>query len=127
MELKHEKNRLPIIFLCCIRFSFHQDCLYTAEIDTLVIKDIVIQKSLHNHLFADASKLDSRGSRSRDNTHEFTSNFSNYDEVYKKLVRVLMKHYKDKVKYWIVFCVVNVMNHIVYMVGGAILHLGDNR
>jgi DeoR family fructose operon transcriptional repressor len=69
-------------FLGCTGFSFENDCLYTAEIDTLATKEIAIQKSLHIHLLVDASKYKLRGFCSMNDIHQFTSIISNQDPVF---------------------------------------------
>ncbi|MFV0396314.1 MAG: glycoside hydrolase family 1 protein [Coprobacillaceae bacterium] len=46
-------------------------------------------------------------------------------DAYEKYLRVIMNRYKDKVKHWISFCEINIMNKALYMVGGTILHEGD--
>ena len=48
-------------------------------------------------------------------------------ELYQKYVETIVKRYHDRVKYWISFCEINVMNHALYMVGGAIVQQGENR
>lgn len=55
--------------------------------------------------------------------------FSNRQTVdlYQKYVETIVNRYHDRVKYWISFCEINVMNHALYMVGGAILKPTDNR
>ncbi|MFV0396317.1 MAG: DeoR/GlpR family DNA-binding transcription regulator [Coprobacillaceae bacterium] len=70
-------------FIGCTGFSFVNDCIYTAEIDTLAIKEVVIQKSLHTHLLADASKYNMRGFCSMSNIQQFDTIITNHNEVYK--------------------------------------------
>lgn len=48
-------------------------------------------------------------------------------DAYQKYVRVLVNRYHTKVKYWISFCEINVMNHALYMVGGTVLKDGEDR
>ncbi len=48
-------------------------------------------------------------------------------ELYEHYVRTIVQRYHDRVKYWISFCEINVMNHALYMVGGTILKDGENR
>lgn len=48
-------------------------------------------------------------------------------DMYEKYVRTIVNRYHDRVKYWISFCEINVMNHHLFMVGGAVLKDGDNR
>lgn len=48
-------------------------------------------------------------------------------DLYEHYVRTIVNRYHDRVKYWISFCEINVMNHALYMVGGAIVKEGENR
>ncbi|MEG0277184.1 MAG: glycoside hydrolase family 1 protein [Coprobacillus sp.] len=48
-------------------------------------------------------------------------------DLYQKYVEVIVNRYHDRVKYWISFCEINVMNHMLYMVGGAVLKAGEDR
>ncbi|MEG0593401.1 MAG: glycoside hydrolase family 1 protein [Coprobacillus sp.] len=48
-------------------------------------------------------------------------------ELYQRYVETIVNRYHDRVKYWISFCEINVMNYMLYMVGGAILKDGENR
>lgn len=48
-------------------------------------------------------------------------------ELYQKYVETIVKRYHDRVKYWISFCEINVMNHMLYMVGGTVLKEGEDR
>ena len=48
-------------------------------------------------------------------------------DLYAKYVRTIIERYQDRVKYWISFCEINVMNHFLYMVGGTIVKEGENR
>lgn len=48
-------------------------------------------------------------------------------ELYEHYVRTIVQRYRDRVKYWISFCEINVMNHALYMVGGTIFKDGENR
>lgn len=47
--------------------------------------------------------------------------------LYEKYIRVIINRYHDRVKHWISFCEINIMNHFLYMVGGTILQAGENR
>lgn len=55
--------------------------------------------------------------------------FSNDEviELYKKYVQTIVDRYHDRVKYWISFCEINVMNHALYMVGGAVPKENEDR
>ena len=48
-------------------------------------------------------------------------------DLYIKFAKVLINRYKDRVKHWISFCEINVMNHALYMVGGTVLKEHENR
>lgn len=48
-------------------------------------------------------------------------------ELYEHYVRTIVLRYHDRVKYWISFCEINVMNHALYMIGGTIVKDGENR
>lgn len=48
-------------------------------------------------------------------------------EFYQLYVETIVKHYHDRVKYWISFCEINVMNHALYMVGGTVLNPKQNK
>ncbi len=48
-------------------------------------------------------------------------------DVYRKYVQTIVDRYADRVKYWISFCEINVMNHALYMVGGTIVPEGKDR
>ncbi|MFV0255007.1 MAG: glycoside hydrolase family 1 protein [Erysipelotrichaceae bacterium] len=48
-------------------------------------------------------------------------------ELYEKYVRIIVAHYHKKIKYWISFCEINIMNHLLYMVGGAIVKEDEDR
>ncbi len=48
-------------------------------------------------------------------------------ELYEHYVKTIVKRYHDRVKYWISFCEINVMNHALYMVGGTVLKPGEDR
>lgn len=48
-------------------------------------------------------------------------------DLYIDYATFLMKRYKDKVKYWISFCEINVMNHFLYLVGGTTLRANEDR
>lgn len=48
-------------------------------------------------------------------------------ELYEHYVRTLVNHYHDRVKYWISFCEINVMNDALYMVAGTIVKQTQNR
>ena len=48
-------------------------------------------------------------------------------DAYETYIRTLVNRYHTKVKYWISFCEINVMNHALYMVGGTVLKEGENR
>ncbi len=48
-------------------------------------------------------------------------------DLYEHYVRTIVQRYHDRVKYWISFCEINVMNHMLYMVGGAVLKEGEDR
>ena len=41
--------------------------------------------------------------------------------LYRKYVETIVRRYGDRVKYWISFCEINVMNHALYMVGGSLV------
>ncbi len=48
-------------------------------------------------------------------------------ELYEHYVKTIVSRYYDRVKYWISFCEINVMNHALYMVAGTIVQKGQNR
>lgn len=48
-------------------------------------------------------------------------------ELYEHYVKTIVHRYHDRVKYWISFCEINVMNHALYMVAGTIVQKGQNR
>ena len=48
-------------------------------------------------------------------------------DLYQHYVQTIVKRYHDRVKYWISFCEINVMNHALYMVGGTIVKEGEDR
>ena len=48
-------------------------------------------------------------------------------ELYRKYVETIVSSYGDRVKYWISFCEINVMNHALYMVGGSLVPKGKTR
>ena len=48
-------------------------------------------------------------------------------ELYEHYVKTIVNRYHDRVKYWISFCEINVMNHALYMVAGTIVQKGQNR
>lgn len=48
-------------------------------------------------------------------------------DLYEHYVRTIVQRYHDRVKYWISFCEINVMNHMLYMVGGTVLKEGEDR
>ena len=48
-------------------------------------------------------------------------------DLYRKYVETIVGRYGDRVKYWISFCEINVMNTALYMVGGAIVPKGKER
>lgn len=48
-------------------------------------------------------------------------------ELYEYYVKTIVERYHDRVKYWISFCEINVMNHALYMVGGSLVKPGQNR
>ncbi len=48
-------------------------------------------------------------------------------DLYQYYVQTIVKRYHDRVKYWISYCEINVMNHALYMVGGTILKENENR
>ncbi|MBQ3459762.1 MAG: glycoside hydrolase family 1 protein [Solobacterium sp.] len=47
--------------------------------------------------------------------------------LYKEYVQTITDRYADRVRYWISFCEINVMNHALYMVGGTIVPEGKTR
>lgn len=55
--------------------------------------------------------------------------FTNMDtvELYKKYIQTIVSRYHDRVKYWISFCEINIMNDMLYMVGGALVKDGESR
>lgn len=48
-------------------------------------------------------------------------------DLYETYIRTIITRYHDRVKYWISFCEINVMNHFLYMVGGTTVKPGENR
>ncbi|MCI9048821.1 MAG: glycoside hydrolase family 1 protein [Coprobacillus sp.] len=48
-------------------------------------------------------------------------------DLYEHYVRTIVQRYHNRVKYWISFCEINVMNHMLYMVGGTVLKEGEDR
>lgn len=48
-------------------------------------------------------------------------------ELYEYYVKTIVNRYHDRVKYWISFCEINVMNSALYMVGGSLVKDGENR
>ena len=48
-------------------------------------------------------------------------------DFYEHYVHTIVQRYHDRVKYWISFCEINVMNHMLYMVGGTVLKEGEDR
>ncbi len=48
-------------------------------------------------------------------------------ELYQTYIETIVKRYHDRVKYWISFCEINVMNYFLYMVGGAIVKEGEDK
>ena len=48
-------------------------------------------------------------------------------ELYQTYVETIVNRYHDRVRYWISFCEINVMNHALYMVGGTIVKSGEDR
>ncbi len=48
-------------------------------------------------------------------------------ELYRNYVQTIVSRYGSRVRYWISFCEINVMNHALYMVGGTIVPAGRNR
>lgn len=48
-------------------------------------------------------------------------------DLYEHYVKTIVSRYHDRVKYWISFCEINVMNHALYMVGGAVVKEGEDR
>jgi len=48
-------------------------------------------------------------------------------ELYEHYVKTIVQRYHDRVKYWISFCEINVMNHALYMVGGALVKNEEER
>lgn len=55
--------------------------------------------------------------------------FSNPQTVhlYQKYIETIVHRYHDRVKYWISFCEINVMNSALYMVGGTVLKPHQDR
>ena len=55
--------------------------------------------------------------------------FYNRDTLkeYRKYAETIVHRYADRVKYWISFCEINVMNHALYMVGGSLVPKGKTR
>ena len=47
--------------------------------------------------------------------------------LYQKYVETIVNRYHDRVKYWISFCEINVMNTALYMVGGSIVKEGETK
>lgn len=47
-------------------------------------------------------------------------------DLYETYVRTIVQRYHKRVKHWISFCEINVMNHALYMVGGTVLKPGEN-
>ena len=47
--------------------------------------------------------------------------------LYEHYVKTIVERYHDRVQYWISFCEINVMNHALYMVGGAVVKEGESR
>ena len=48
-------------------------------------------------------------------------------DLYRKYAETIVSRYGDRVKYWISFCEINVMNHALYMVGGSLVPEGKTR
>lgn len=48
-------------------------------------------------------------------------------DLYQHYVQTIVKRYHDRVKYWISYCEINVINHALYMVGGTVLKENENR
>lgn len=48
-------------------------------------------------------------------------------DLYRRYAETIVSRYGDRVRYWISFCEINVMNHALYMVGGAIVPEGKSR
>ena len=48
-------------------------------------------------------------------------------ELYQRYIQTIVYRYHDRVKYWISFCEINVMNSALYMVGGTVLQPHQDR
>lgn len=48
-------------------------------------------------------------------------------ELYQKYIHTIVNRYHDRVKYWISFCEINVMNSALYMVAGTVLQPHEDR
>lgn len=48
-------------------------------------------------------------------------------ELYQKYIETIVNRYHDRVKYWISFCEINVMNSALYMVAGTVLNPHQKR
>lgn len=47
--------------------------------------------------------------------------------LYQHYIETIVNRYHDRVKYWISYCEINVMNHALYMVGGTVLKENEDR
>jgi len=47
--------------------------------------------------------------------------------LYQHYIETIVNRYHDRVKYWISYCEINVMNHALYMVGGTVLKESEDR
>lgn len=48
-------------------------------------------------------------------------------DLYQHYVKTIVQRYHDRVKYWISFCEINVMNNCLYMVGGTVVENERDR
>lgn len=48
-------------------------------------------------------------------------------DLYEHYVDTIVKRYHDRVKYWISFCEINVINFALYMVGGSLVQDGKSK
>lgn len=48
-------------------------------------------------------------------------------ELYKKYITTIVARYHQRVRYWISFCEINIMNNMLYMVGGTIVKNNESR